>query len=149
MPQLLPVDIPAVGGKRVRLALSRADSQLAKLEGAAGNTADPENLFLNALRREALLSSKIEGRRTTLADLALFDLVREPRNDSLAVADYLEAYKYSRRRCREIPMGITFLSEIHRILVQHDDPQRTAPGGLRERAVVIGTPPLRADSLFP
>jgi Fic family protein len=141
LPHRLPIEIPALGGRPIRLALSRADSELARLDGVSGNIPDPENLFLNALRREALLSSKIEGTRTTLADLALFDLVREPRNDSLAVADYLEAYKYSRQRCREIPLGITLISEIHRILVQHDDPERTRPGQLRERTVVIGTPP--------
>jgi len=141
LPHRLPIEIPAVGSRPVRLALSRADSELARLDGLAGSIADPENLFLNALRREALLSSKIEGTRTTLADLALFDLVHDPRNDSLVVADYLEAYKYSRQRCHEIPIGITLLSEIHRILVQHDDPDRTRPGQLRERTVVIGTPP--------
>ncbi|HEY6327303.1 MAG TPA: Fic family protein, partial [Candidatus Cybelea sp.] len=128
-------------GKPIRLALSRADGELARLDGAAGNIVNPENLFLNALRREALLSSKIEGTRTTLADLALFDLVREPRNDSLAVADYLEAYKYGRQRCHEIPVGVALLSEIHGILTQHDDRKRTQPGRLRERTVVIGSPP--------
>ncbi len=149
LPLRLPIDIPAVSGKSIRLALSRADSELARLDGVAGNIADPENLFLSALRREALLSSKIEGTRTTLADLALFDLVREPKNDSLAVADYLEAYKYSRQRCREIPIGITLLSEIHGILVRHDDPERTGPGRLRERTVVIGTPPPRQARFVP
>jgi Fic family protein len=141
LPAHLPLDIPALSGKPIRLALSKADSELARLDGLSGNIPDPENLFLNALRREALLSSKIEGTRTTLADLALFDLVHDTQNDSLAVADYLEAYKYSRRRCHEIPIGITLLSEIHGILMQHDDPNRTSPGQLRERTVVIGSPP--------
>jgi Fic family protein len=150
LPNSLPVDIPAVNSKPVRLALSRADSELARLDGLAGNIADPENLFLNALKREALLSSKIEGTRTTLADLALFDLVQDSGNDSLAVSDYLAAYRYSRQRCHEIPVGVTLLSEIHGILVQHDDPGRTGPGHLREQTVLIGTPPpLRARFVPP
>ncbi len=149
LPHHLPVDIPAVGGKPIRVALSRADRELARLDGAAANLADPKNLFLNALRREALLSSKIEGTRTTLADLALFDLVREARNDSRTVSDYLEAYEYSRQRCREIPIGLTLLSEIHGILVQHDDPDHASPGRLRERTVVIGTPPPRQARFVP
>ncbi|HEY6327135.1 MAG TPA: hypothetical protein VIW73_11550, partial [Candidatus Cybelea sp.] len=50
LPRRLPVDIPAVSGKPIRLALSRADGELARLDGAAGNIVNPENLFLNALR---------------------------------------------------------------------------------------------------
>jgi Fic family protein len=141
----LPHHLPAaidLAPKAIRLAQSRADGELARLDGLAANIEDPETLFLNALRREALLSSKIEGTRTTLADLALFDLVQStPDKDSPAVANYVEAYKYSRQRCREIPMGVGLLTEVHAILMRHADPDRTMPGRLRERTVLIGNPP--------
>jgi Fic family protein len=149
LPNPLPVEID-LGSKIVRLALSRADTQLARLDGLANNIPEPENLFYNALRREALLSSKIEGTRTTLADLALFELVKKPDNDSQAVANYVDAYIYSRQRCRELPIGVTLLSEAHSMLMSHANPERTTPGRLRERTVLIGEPPpLRARFVPP
>lgn len=140
LPSTLPLEIPSVGSKAVRLALSRADSELARLDGLSSHVPDPENLFLNALRREALLSSKIEGTRTTLADLALFDLIRAPANDSATVADYVEAYNYTRQRVRETGVRLTLLTEAHELLMRHADP-RTRPGHLREQTVLIGNPP--------
>ena len=150
VPHRLPTEID-LGSRAMRVALSRADTELARLDGLVrGNIPEPETLFQNALRREALLSSKIEGTRTTLADLALFDLVKKPNNDSLAVANYVEAYNYSRQRCREIPIGMTLLSEIHSLLMRHDDSDRTTPGRIRERTVLIGnSPPIQARFVPP
>src|ERR1700685_3648593 len=90
LPQALPPKMD-FGSKRLRIAMSTADRELARLDGQSRLLDDPEALFASALRREALLSSKIEGTRTTLADLALFDLIKRPDNDSLAVANYVEA----------------------------------------------------------
>jgi Fic family protein len=87
------------------VALSVADQELARLDGHARLLEHPNSLFENALRREALLSSRIEGTRTTLADLALFDLVEKDDNDSLAVANYVKAYHYGRKRSSEISFG--------------------------------------------
>jgi len=148
LPSPLPLEID-LGSKALRLALSRADSELARLDGLANNIPEPENLFYNALRREALLSSKIEGTRTTLADLALFDLVKKPDNDSLVVANYVNAYNYSRQRCKELPIGVTLLSEVHSMLMRHADPGRITPGRLRERTVLIGEAPLSRARFVP
>ncbi len=55
----------------VRLTLSEADRALARLDGIARRIDRPDLLFAPYTRREALLSSAIEGTHTTLADLAL------------------------------------------------------------------------------
>lgn len=141
LPDHLPAEIDLTS-KALRLALSKADAEVARLDGLARNIPDADSLFINMLRREALLSSRIEGTHTTLADLALFDLVKSPRDsDSQAVANYVEAYNYSRQRCRNIPIGIGLMTEIHGILMRHADGDRVTPGRPRERTVVIGTPP--------
>lgn len=141
LPSRLPVEIDLTS-RALRLALSKADAEVARLDGIARNIPDAESLFGNTLRREALLSSRIEGTRTTLADLALFDLVQTPPDDdSRAVANYVEAYNYGRQRCHDLPVGVGLLTELHGILMSHADSGRVTPGRLRERTVVIGTPP--------
>jgi Fic family protein len=135
------------GSKRLRIALSIADRELARLDGQSQLLEQPESLFSSALKREALLSSKIEGTRTTLADLALFDLIKRPDNDSRAVANYVEAYNYSRIRCREIPIGLTLLREVHGLLMQHSE--EANPGSLRMQTVFIGDAPLAQARFVP
>jgi Fic family protein len=130
-----------IGSKAIRIALSHADRALALLDGVAQHLPDPQSLFRSALNREALMSSKIEGTRTTLGDLALFDLTQRPDNDAVAVANYVEAYKYSRKRCNDIPFGVGLLCEIHNVLMRNIEPEKTTPGRLRDRTVLIGAPP--------
>jgi Fic family protein len=147
LPKALPPSMD-FGSKRLRIALSVADRELARLDGQAKLLEEPASLFGSALKREALLSSKIEGTRTTLADLALFDLVKRPDNDSLAVANYVEAYDYSRVRSREVHVGSTLLCEVHGMLMRHDSEQANA-GRLRTQTVLIGNPPLAQARFVP
>lgn len=140
LPHRMPPKID-LSSKAIRIALSSADRALAGLDGIARHIESPQTLFQSALKREALLSSKIEGTRTTLADLTLYDLIQRPDNDAAAVANYFTAYEYSRKRCKDISFGVTLLTEIHALLLQNIDPDRTTPGKLRDRIVVIGDPP--------
>jgi Fic family protein len=128
--------------------VSAADQELARLDGQARLLDHPAVLFESALRREALLSSKIEGTKTTLADLALFDLIKKTDNDSPAVANYLKAYHYGRTRCLEIGFGTTLLGEIHELLMQHDFEKANA-GRLRQQTVLIGNPPISQARFVP
>ena len=147
LPHALPPKMD-FGSKRLRIALSTADRKLARLDGQSRLLDDPEGLFASALSREALLSSKIEGTRTTLADLALFDLIKRPDNDSLAVANYVDAYSFSRVRCKDIPIGAGLLCEVHRMLMRHDADQARARS-LRQQTVLIGDPPLSQARFVP
>jgi Fic family protein len=140
LPDQMPPKFDA-GSKALRVALSHADQELARLDGLARQLEAPETLFRNALNREAILSSKIEGTRTTLGDLALFDIAHRVDNDAEMVANYVEAYNFSRQRCKESGFGVGLLCETHALLMRHTEKGQTTPGQLRERTVVIGTPP--------
>jgi Fic family protein len=150
----VPNPIPAnldLGSKALRLALSRADQALSRLDGIAHQIERPDLLFRNYLRREAVLSSKIEGTHTTLADLVLYEAthIATPGGDSEVVANYLAAFDYGRARCADIPVGQTLFGEMHAILMRGEDERKTTPGRLRDGLVVIGTPPMSAARFVP
>lgn len=123
----------------ISLALSEADSELGRLDGLAANLPDPEILIGPFLRREAILSSRIEGTQTTFSDLVLFEAAedQEPTGDTREVTNYIEALKYGVRRIPEIPLGRQLINEVHAILMRHADPDKL-PGRFRDRQVFIG-----------
>ncbi len=150
VPNLVPPDID-YGSRELRLALSRADRALARLDGIARQIERPDLLFRNYLRREAVLSSKIEGTHTTLADLVLYEAthVGKPGSDDEVVGNYLAAFDYGRARCTEIPIGRQLFNEMHEILMRGTDELKTTPGRLRDCLVVIGTPPMASARFVP
>jgi cell filamentation protein, protein adenylyltransferase len=150
VPASLPPEID-FGSRELRLALSRSDRALARLDGIARQIERPDLLFRNYLRREAVLSSKIEGTHTTLADLVLYEAthVGQPGGDDEVVANYLDAFDYGRARCTEIPIGRQLFNEMHEILMRGSDELKTTPGRIRDCLVVIGTPPMASARFVP
>ena len=140
-----------LGARPLRVALSRADRALARLEGIARQIERPDLLFRNYLRREAVLSSKIEGTHTTLTDLVLYEAthVPKPGGDNEDVANYVAAFDYGRVRCAEIPIGRQLFKEMHEILMRGGDIAKTTPGRLRDCLVVIGSPPMSSARFVP
>lgn len=153
-PAFLPAQLPPqhdFSSKELRRALSRADQALARLDGVAGQIERPDLLFRNYLRREAVLSSRIEGTRTTLAGLALFEAAHGAGGDRDAedVANYVKAFNYGRERCSELPVGRRLFGELHEILMGATDPRKTTPVTVRDCLVVIGEPPLHNARFVP
>ncbi len=140
-----------VGARHLRVALSRADRALSRLDGIARQIERPDLLFRNYLRREAVLSSKIEGTHTTLADLVLYEAthVPKPGGDNEVVANYLAAFDYGRARCAEIAIGRQLFKEMHEILMQGTEIAKTTPGHVRDCLVVIGSPPMSSARFVP
>ncbi len=99
----------------------------------------PELLFANYLRKEAVLSSAIEGTHTSLADLALFEASHTRKNpDDEHVANYVRAFEYGRGRVNEIRVGRLLFGELHAILMNAEDETRFQPGQIRDCQVYIG-----------
>ncbi len=107
-------------------------------------------LFRNYLRREALLSSKIEGTRTTLAQLALYELAgTTTSDDAFHVQNYLRAFDYGRVRLKELPVGLRFLDEVHDILMAASNREHTTPGRIRDCTALIGSSNLQEARFVP
>ncbi len=139
LPDRLPPQID-LGSKGLRTLLSAADRDLARLDGIARQIEHPEDLFGPYLMREAVLSSKIEGTRTTLAQLALFEAAGSTSDgDAQQVQNYVRAFEYGRSRLGELSVGTRLLNEVHGVLMEGTDPKRTTPGVVRDCTVLIGS----------
>ncbi|WP_300016471.1 Fic family protein [Pseudonocardia sp.] len=127
--------------------LSRADRALGELAGTGRGMPSP-TLFTRALlRREAVLSSRIEGTQTTLSDLVLFELDDarsviddSTRADAREVANYVRAMDYLLDEERQAPLGLWVLREAHRILLTGVRGDSAVPGEFRTDQNWIGSP---------
>ena len=124
--------------------ISEADRALSELAGATRTLPNP-HLFVNSfLRREAVLSSRIEGTQASLSDLFFFEAAGEQNKeaDVKEVANYVNALNYGLQRLDEFPLSIRFLCEIHDHLmsgVRGGEPY-LYPGEVRTKQNWIGKP---------
>jgi Fic family protein len=138
LPDLLPPEVTP-SSELFRLT-SEADAELGRLCGLIDQMSDPETLFMNFMRREAILSSRIEGTHSTIARVALVQAsnAKAGSRDDIEVNNYVEAMKLGMKRCVEIKLGTTFIRELHARLLR--DATRTGVTAGKERAhqVLVG-----------
>jgi Fic family protein len=138
LPPRPPVDwTPDLQSKfdQALLALGRLDSVSTLLPGSS--------LFLYMyVRKEAVLSSMIEGTQSSLSDLLLFELDREPGvplDDVREVSNYVAALNHGLRRLGEgIPLSLRLLREIHGVLLTRGRGSNRTPGEFRRSQNWIG-----------
>ena len=116
MPEGLPPDPPlAITGELAGL-LSRADRALGRLDGSVLTLPNPDLFVFMYVRKEAVLSSQIEGTQSSLQDLlaAEADIFDEamPR-DVDEVVNYVRAMKHGLARLGELPVSVRLIREIH------------------------------------
>src|SRR5947208_7991588 len=142
VPRPLPPDPAlALGNSRQRL-LERATLALGRLDSITLLLPDP-NIFLYAyIRREAVLSSQIEGTQSTLADLLLFELDESPGvpfDDVAEVSGYVAALEHGVDRLREsFPLSNRLIREMHAILLSKGRDSEKSPGEFRRSQNWIG-----------
>ena len=113
-----------------------------RLDGVSSLLPDPE-LFLYAyVRREALLSSQIEGTQSSLSDLLLFELEEAPGvpfDDVVEVSSYVAGLEHGLTRLAEgFPLSCRLLREIHRQLLARGRGADRLPGEFRRSQNWIG-----------
>jgi len=142
-PAPLPPDV-APDWDLIRL-ISEADQALGELSGTGQLLPNPHLLIRPYLRREAILSSRIEDTHAEMDELALFEeedgeFEREP--DVREVANYVRALEHGLRRVRELPIGARLIKELHAILLQDVRGGESAktPGEFRRSQNWIGPP---------
>jgi cell filamentation protein, protein adenylyltransferase len=135
LPPFLSFDTGLVG------RLSAADRALGELAGV-GRTLPSPHLFTRALvRREAVMSSRIEGTQATLSDLVLFEIERPatPLGDVQEVANYVTAMDYLLDPQRSVPVSPWLLREAHRILLTGTPGENAMPGQYRDTQNWLGS----------
>ena len=140
-PPLPPVPPLELTGERQTL-LERATLALGRLDSIALLLPDPQ-LFLYAyVRREAVLSSQIEGTQSSLSDLLLFELDEVPGvafDDVVEVSNYVAALEHGMARLREgFPPSNRLLREMHARLMSSGRGSNKAPGEFRRSQNSIG-----------
>ncbi len=121
--------------------LSKADYALGRLDGAVLTLPNPDLFVFMYVRKEAVLSSQIEGTQSSLQDLlaaeaAILDPHR-PR-DVDEVINYVRAMNHGLKRLRELPVSVRLIREIHEVLMHRVRGGRLAPGELRHSQNWIG-----------
>ncbi|MBI2909336.1 MAG: Fic family protein [Chloroflexi bacterium] len=121
--------------------MSRADIALGTLSGLGETLPNPHLLIYPFIRREAVLSSRIEGTRSSLSDLLLFEATQiEKRGDVREVQNYVRAMEYGLKRLNELPLSLRFVRELHNVLMEGVRGQHAAPDGFRQSQNWIGSP---------
>lgn len=138
---LPPQPVLDLSGQRQRL-LEQALLATGRLDGVSALLPDPE-LFLYAyVRREAVLSSQIEGTQSSLSDLLLFELDQAPGvpfDDVVEVSNYVAALEHGMNRLREgFPISNRLLREMHARLLAHGRGADKLPGEFRQTQNWIG-----------
>jgi Fic family protein len=122
------------------LALSRADAALSELSGLGRQLPNPHLLIAPYVRREAVLSSRIEGTRASLSDLLLDEAEPEHSADGdvREVRNYVAALEHGLERLRELPLSLRLVRELHEWLMQGVRGDQATPGEFRRSQNWIG-----------
>jgi Fic family protein len=139
--QLPPSPPVELSGPRLAM-LEKATLSIGRLDSVATLLPDP-GLFLYAyVRREAVLSSQIEGTQSSLSDLLLFELEEAPGapfDDVVEVSNYVAALEHGMARLREgFPLCNRLLREMHERLMQRGRGSAKEPGQFRTSQNWIG-----------
>lgn len=125
-------------------SLSRADAALSELSGISQILPNPKILIGPLVRREAVLSSRIEGTQSSLSDLLLDEATPTPaagseRADDLReVHNYVAALEYGVVRLKDLPISLRLVRELHARLMEGVRGERADPGQFRRLQNWIG-----------
>lgn len=142
LPSLLPPNPPIKIEGELQNLLSNADMSLARLDGL-GHILPNASLFIAMyVKKEALLSSQIEGTQASLEDLFEFESGKQPENinDVAEVVNYVKALNFGMERLVEFPMSLRLIKEIHAVLMEGVRGGEKTPGEFRKTQNWIGPP---------
>ena len=135
LPRVLDFDLHTIN------QLASAQDALGELRGIGRTVSNPALLINPFIRREALLSSRIEGTTASLRDVVLFEaepVDRSPHLDVQEVVNYISSLKYGLERIKTLPVSKRLIRELHERLLQGNvRGSNTRPGEFRRIQVYI------------
>jgi Fic family protein len=143
IPAPLPPDPPLDLGGPLQSLLSDADYALGRLDGAVLTLPNPDLFVFMYVRKEAVLSSQIEGTQSSLQDLLAAEAkLLDPAipRDVSEVANYVQAMHQGLARLAKLPVSTRLIREIHEALMQGVRGGKLTPGELRTSQNWIGPP---------
>lgn len=153
IPASLPPEPAVAIDGALRVKLSQADRALGRLDGSISTLPNPDLFVLMYVRKEAVLSSQIEGTQSSLTDLLEAEArLLDPSSkatDVNEVINYVAAMNHGLRRLETLPVSVRMIREIHEILLSGGRGGRLGPGELRTSQNWIGPPgSTLADAVF-
>lgn len=144
VPPALPPEPPLALSPQLLQRLSEADRAIGRLDGVAMLLPDKALFLYMYVRKEAVLSSQIEGTQSTLDDLLQFEnaaLAGKPLDDITEVSNYVDAMMYGLGVLRDpqgLPLCLRLLRDMHARLLQKGRGQGKNPGEFRRSQNWIG-----------
>ena len=140
-PESLPPRPPVQLHGALQGLLSQADRALGRLDGSIQTLPNPDLFVFMYVRKEAVLSSQIEGTQSSLQDLLAAEahvLAPDRPRDVDEVVNYVSAMNHGLSRLQELPVSVRLIREIHERLLQGVRGARLTPGELRHSQNWIG-----------
>ena len=143
IPRPLPLSPPIRFDGELQSLLSEADRALARLDGITTVLPNPDLFIAMYVKKEALLSSQIEGTQASLEGILEFEanlIPKEDVNEIKEVINYIKALNYGIERLKELPMSLRLIKEIHKTLLEETRGAHRNPGEFRKSQNWIGPP---------
>jgi Fic family protein len=142
-PHPLPPDPPLVVNHEMQELLDTANQALGRLDGVTLLLPNPDQFLYSYIRKEAVLSSQIEGTQSSLSDLLLFEhdvTPGVPIEDVRETANYIAAMNHGLERMRndDFPLSLRLITEIHERLLAGGRGSERTPGEFRRTQNWIG-----------
>jgi Fic family protein len=142
VPFALPPDPPLFIEPFLQELFDQAHLELGRLDSISTLLPDPPVFLYSYVRKEAVMSSQIEGTQSSLADLMLFEMDAAPGvpiDDVREVSSYVAALDHGLRRLREgFPLCLRLIKEMHALLMTHGRGAGKNPGEWRKVQNWIG-----------
>lgn len=121
IPTPLPPDTPLLFDDELVEAAQAASESVGRLDGVSATLPDPDLFVAMYVRKEAVLSSQIEGTQSSLEDVLEFEAGLEPEGqprDVEEVFNHVRALNHGLRRLEQLPLSLRLLREIHGVLME-------------------------------
>ena len=137
LPPVPPIQLDA----KLQVLLSQADRALGRLDGSIETLPHPDLFVFMYVRKEAVLSSQIEGTQSSLQDLLAAEaemFTPDAPKDVDEVINYVDAMNFGLQRLLELPVSVRLVREIHQRLLSGVRGSMLTPGALRTSQNWIG-----------
>ncbi|HUF80258.1 MAG TPA: Fic family protein [Burkholderiales bacterium] len=142
VPAPLPPDPPLAWSTALRRRFDDALLALGRLDAITAHLPNAALLLYSFVRKEAVLSSQIEGTQSSLSDLMLYEIDERPGvpiEDAREVSRCVAALERGRKLLKDgLPLSMRLLREVHKALMNHSRGRGKAPGEVRRSQVWIG-----------
>src|SRR6202167_4666844 len=142
VPPPLPPNPRALDLTSLQAILAEANQAIGRLDGTTSSLPDLKLFLYSYVRKEAVLSSQIEGTQSSLSDLLLYENAETPGvplDDVQEVSNYVAALNHGLKRMRDgFPLSLRLIREIHEVLLAKGRGSHAQPGEFRKSQNWIG-----------